>query len=108
MSCCLNVSIALISAFEESEDDVSVHPEWLLEAPEELDVSIAQRHFENALGLLERAKEYTQQYVITQGNQHDHILTEIQRKVTSFTIMSLLFHTFSVYLCYSVTFLEFI
>lgn len=44
-------------------------------------MSIAQRHFENALSLLDKAKEYIRQYTITQGNQHDHVLIEIQRKV---------------------------
>lgn len=33
-------------------------PEWILESPEELDVLIAERHFENALELLNKCKSY--------------------------------------------------
>lgn len=70
-------------AFDENEDD-TIHPEWVLEVPEELDVYIAQRQFENALNLLQKAKEY-----IEKNEQLDHILIDIQRKVI-FDIVSLL------------------
>ncbi|XP_072396920.1 exocyst complex component 8 [Diabrotica undecimpunctata] len=67
--------------FDEIEDDVGmVHPEWFLDIPEELDVCVAQRHFEEALSLLQKAKEYINQ--MTAGNEkHDHVFLDIQRKV---------------------------
>ena len=33
-------------------------PDWFLESPEEIDVFIAERHFEDALELLNKCKEY--------------------------------------------------
>lgn len=33
-------------------------PEWFLESPEEVDVLIAERHFEDALELLMKCKDY--------------------------------------------------
>ncbi|KAL3280942.1 hypothetical protein HHI36_004169 [Cryptolaemus montrouzieri] len=65
-----------LNPFEEVEEDTEVnHPEWFLEAPEELDVCVAQRHFEDALSLLQRALEYTAHV------QQDHVIVEVQRKV---------------------------
>ncbi|CAG9814127.1 unnamed protein product [Phaedon cochleariae] len=67
--------------FDEYEDDIGlVHPEWFMEVPEELDVCIAQRHFEDALTLLQRAKEFIIQYVAA-NEQSDHVMIDIQRKV---------------------------
>ncbi|XP_045472129.1 exocyst complex component 8 [Harmonia axyridis] len=65
-----------INPFEEYEEDGEIsHPEWFLEAPEELDVCVAQRHFEDALSLLQRALEYAA------NAPQDHLLTEVQKKV---------------------------
>lgn len=33
-------------------------PEWLLEVPEDLDMLIVQRHFEEAYNLIEKTREY--------------------------------------------------
>lgn len=67
-------------AFEESEEELCIHPDWVMEAPEELDVFVAQRHFDEALTLLQKTKEYIAQH--NQSNtQLDHALVDIQRKV---------------------------
>ncbi|XP_011638659.1 exocyst complex component 8 [Pogonomyrmex barbatus] len=50
-------------------------PEWVLEVAEDLDSCIAQRHFEEAYGLLEKAKAYLKDAESTP------LLTEIQTKV---------------------------
>lgn len=50
-------------------------PEWVLEVAEDLDSCIAQRHFEEAYGLLEKAKAYLK------DAQSTPLLTEIQTKV---------------------------
>lgn len=49
--------------------------EWVLEVAEDLDSCIAQRHFEEAYGLLEKAKVYLK------DAQSTPLLTEIQTKV---------------------------
>nr|CAD7201473.1 unnamed protein product [Timema douglasi] len=51
-------------------------PEWLLEVPEDLDVCIAQRHFEEAFNLLERAQDYFNK---SSDNNKDPVLTDIRR-----------------------------
>lgn len=56
------------------------HPEWFTDAPEELDVGIAQRHFEDALILLQKTKDYINQFTTSNGTL-DHVMSEIQRKV---------------------------
>lgn len=55
-----------------------VLPDWFLEVPEELDVCVAQRHFEEALTILHKAKEYIAQH---KDNQSDHVLVDMERKV---------------------------
>lgn len=42
---------------------------------------MAQRHFEDALALLQKTKDYINQFSANSG-QTDHIMSEIQRKVT--------------------------
>lgn len=69
-----------LNPFDETEEEIALHPEWLLETPEELDVYVAQRHFEDALNLLQKAKEYFAHYV-PQNGQPDHQFIEIKRKV---------------------------
>nr|CAD7420394.1 unnamed protein product [Timema poppensis] len=70
--------IVRLAAFEEGSD-VSPEPElpeWLLEVPEDLDVCIAQRHFEEAFNLLERAQDYFNK---SSDNNKDPVLTDIRR-----------------------------
>ncbi|XP_032676517.1 exocyst complex component 8 [Odontomachus brunneus] len=62
----------------EDDDDSEYHeppPEWVLEVAEDLDSCIAQRHFEEAYSLLEKAKTYLK------DAQSTLLLTEIQTKV---------------------------
>lgn len=51
-----------------------------MEIPEELDVCVAQRHFEEALTFLQKAKDYIAQFIVSNG-QPDHVIIDIQRKV---------------------------
>ncbi|CAG9859377.1 unnamed protein product [Phyllotreta striolata] len=68
--------------FDEVEEETSaLHPEWFVEIPEELDVCVAQRHFEEALSLLQKAKEYLNQASSASGDKRDTVFTDIQRKV---------------------------
>ncbi|KDR14056.1 exocyst complex component 8 isoform X2 [Zootermopsis nevadensis] len=64
--------------FEDADDSIpeAELPEWLLEVPEDLDVCIAQRHFEEAYNLLERAREFLDKNTTT-----DPVITDIRRKV---------------------------
>ncbi|PNF29096.1 Exocyst complex component 8 [Cryptotermes secundus] len=64
--------------FEDADDSnaESELPEWLMEVPEDLDVCIAQRHFEEAYNLLERAREFLDKNTAT-----DPVITDIRRKV---------------------------
>ncbi|XP_003692547.1 exocyst complex component 8 [Apis florea] len=60
------------------DEDTEYHeppPEWILEVAEDLDSCIAQRHFEEAYSLLEKAKTYLKDAQITP------LLLEIQLKV---------------------------
>ncbi|XP_014469738.1 PREDICTED: exocyst complex component 8 isoform X2 [Dinoponera quadriceps] len=62
----------------DDDDDSEYHeppPEWVLEVAEDLDSCIAQRHFEEAYSLLEKAKTYLK------DAQSTPLLTEIQTKV---------------------------
>lgn len=52
------------TAFEDNcnaatSPDIPELPEWLLELPEDLDVCIAQRHFEDAFSLLQKANQFS-------------------------------------------------
>ncbi|XP_022904628.1 exocyst complex component 8 [Onthophagus taurus] len=66
--------------FEEHEEDIFHHPDWFIEVSDDLDVSVAQRHFEEALSLLDKAKEYISKYTPPK-NQDDHIFNDIRLKV---------------------------
>ncbi|CAK9816016.1 Exocyst complex component 8 [Anthophora plagiata] len=60
------------------DEDTEYHeppPEWMLEVAEDLDSCIAQRHFEEAYSLLEKAKAYLK------DAQPTSVLLEIQAKV---------------------------
>lgn len=62
----------------DDDDDSEYHeppPEWVLEVAEDLDSCIAQRHFEEAYSLLEKAKIYLKDATPTP------LLTDIQTKV---------------------------
>ncbi|KAJ4432975.1 hypothetical protein ANN_15232 [Periplaneta americana] len=71
-------SISFWSSFEDADDSSAEPelPEWLMEVPEDLDVCIAQRHFEEAYNLLERAREFLDKNTAT-----DPVITDIRRKV---------------------------
>ncbi|KRT82943.1 hypothetical protein AMK59_3910 [Oryctes borbonicus] len=75
-----SIDVPYINPFEEKDEEVFTHPEWFLEIPDELDVCVAQRHFEEALILLEKAKDYNATYTPPQ-NHDDHIFADISRKV---------------------------
>ncbi|GLV41624.1 Exocyst 84 [Carabus blaptoides fortunei] len=65
--------------FEEQSSDEELliqHPEWFVEVAEDLDVYVAQRHFEDALALLTRAQDYMQQ-----REAGDSVLQDIRCKV---------------------------
>lgn len=69
-------------AFEETSDDELLliqHPEWFVEVAEDLDVYVAQRHFEDALSLLTRAQDYIEQRGA--GGGEDIVLQDIRCKV---------------------------
>ncbi|XP_071451392.1 exocyst complex component 8 [Hetaerina americana] len=59
------------------DDEVEELPEWVTEVAEDLDVSIAQRHFEDAYALLVRAREYFQ----SRSGEDDPVVQDIKRKV---------------------------
>jgi hypothetical protein len=62
-------------AFEDADDFVAEPelPEWLVEVPEDLDVCIAQRHFEEAYNLLKRARE-----CLDKNTKADPVITDIR------------------------------
>lgn len=70
----------MIIAFEDSSDGTPELelPDWLLEAPEDLDVCIAQRHFEDAYNLLERAREFLDKNT---GRDNDAVIIDIRYKI---------------------------
>ena len=65
----------LCIAFEDADDFIAEPelPEWLVEVPEDLDVCIAQRHFEEAYNLLKRAREF-----LDKNTNMDPIITDIR------------------------------
>ncbi|OAD57875.1 Exocyst complex component 8 [Eufriesea mexicana] len=67
-----------LGMFGVDDEDTEYHeppPEWMLEVAEDLDSCIAQRHFEEAYSLLEKAKAYLKDAQMTP------LLPEIQSKV---------------------------
>ncbi|CAH1988918.1 unnamed protein product [Acanthoscelides obtectus] len=74
------VSVESPNSSHDIEEVGLAHPEWFTESPEELDVWVAQRYFEEAVTLLQKVKDYINQSHSVLG-QPDHILTDIQRKV---------------------------
>lgn len=55
-------------------------PDWMTESPEELDVLIAERHFEEALELLTRCNEYVKSI---DENEKDPTFVDIKNKIES-------------------------
>ncbi|EEB12116.1 exocyst complex component, putative [Pediculus humanus corporis] len=53
-------------------------PDWFLESPEEIDVFIAERHFEDALELLNKCKEYCDGL---DEQQKDSVVIDIKNKI---------------------------
>ncbi|XP_003739493.1 exocyst complex component 8 [Galendromus occidentalis] len=51
-------SLALALDQTDSVEEDALIPEWLIELPDELDVCIAERNFEQAVELLQKVKEY--------------------------------------------------
>ncbi|XP_060528320.1 exocyst complex component 8 [Cylas formicarius] len=66
--------LANSTTMEPAETAITTHPDWFLNVVDELDVCIAQRHFEEAVNLLEKATRYVQTLP-----QADHA-SEVQRK----------------------------
>ncbi|XP_018562650.1 exocyst complex component 8 [Anoplophora glabripennis] len=77
----LSMESPSLNPFDDAEEDSgTIHPEWFMDIPEELDVCVAQRHFEDALTFLQKAKDYISQFVAT-NTQPDQVVIDIQRKV---------------------------
>ncbi|KAL0277788.1 UNVERIFIED_CONTAM: hypothetical protein PYX00_004953 [Menopon gallinae] len=64
------------------DDELVVHkfniPEWMMESPEELDVLIAERHFEMALELLMKCQSYIEG---VDANEKDPLFLDVRSKV---------------------------
>lgn len=62
---------SILSSFENSEllDEVAELPEWLTDVPEDLDVFIAQRNFDEAVALINKVNDYFQSYLKSCDNQ---------------------------------------
>lgn len=65
------------SNLEEVKEATINHPEWFLDIPDELDVFIAQRQFEDAVNYLNKVENYIKKF----GNTADQTMTDIQKKV---------------------------
>lgn len=51
----------IILAFEPETLEIEL-PEWIVDLPDDLDVLIAQRHFEDANALISKAKLYLEEH----------------------------------------------
>ncbi|KAL1491069.1 hypothetical protein ABEB36_011722 [Hypothenemus hampei] len=74
--------MTFIESSHEEEPVIKIiinHPEWFLDIPDELDVCIAQRQFEEAVNYLNKAQMYINK--TTDHQQIDMALTEIREKV---------------------------
>ncbi|KAF7270056.1 exocyst complex component Exo84 [Rhynchophorus ferrugineus] len=70
-----------LTAISKSEETSPInHPEWFLDIPDELDVCVAQRHFEDAVSYLQKAQYYINK-LSSQNVQSDPAVIDIQRKV---------------------------
>lgn len=74
-------SISVDLSLNSKPEEVGVvHSEWFLDIPDELDVCIAQRHFEDALNYLQKAQNYISKFNL-QNPTSDPVMLEIQKKV---------------------------
>ncbi|ENN75228.1 exocyst complex component 8 [Dendroctonus ponderosae] len=62
------------------EEVAVVHPEWLLDIPDELDVCVAQRQFEDAVNYLRKAQNYICKFN-AKHSAPDAVILNIQEKV---------------------------
>lgn len=62
----------IILAFEPETPETEL-PEWIIDLADDLDVLIAQRHFEDANSLISKAKYYLV--------EHDNISTLIEQEI---------------------------
>ncbi|XP_014245225.1 exocyst complex component 8 [Cimex lectularius] len=65
--------------FDDDGESVNEIPEWFLDAPDDLDVFIAQRLFEEAYSLIQKATEFIKE------SENKESLLEIQSKIESRT-----------------------
>ncbi|XP_050306757.1 exocyst complex component 8 [Anthonomus grandis grandis] len=74
-----SVSIDL-SSQSKNEEITITHPDWFHDIPDELDVCLAQRQFEDAVNYLNRAQHYINKFN-SQHSTADHTVLDIQKKV---------------------------
>lgn len=60
---------------EDLDEDIEPPPEWMLEVTEDLDSYIAQRHFEEAYVLLEKARAY-----LKESPHHTELKTKLNER----------------------------
>lgn len=75
-----SVSVDLSSSNKPEEQSIINHSEWFLDIPDELDVCVAQRQFEDAVNYLNKAQNYINKFN-AQYPTPDHVILDIQRKV---------------------------
>lgn len=63
----------LILAFQPEMQETEL-PEWIIDLADDLDVLIAQRHFEDANSLINKAKQYLEEH-------NDLISTSIEQEI---------------------------
>lgn len=71
----LSVDLSTFKVEEIKEVTIN-HPEWFLDVPDELDVFIAQRQFEDTVNYLNRVENYINKF----GNT-DQVVIDVQKKV---------------------------
>lgn len=71
----LSVDLSTFKVEEVKEVTIN-HPEWFLDVPDELDVFIAQRQFEDTVNYLNRVENYINKF----GNT-DQVVIDVQKKV---------------------------
>ncbi|XP_030749677.1 exocyst complex component 8 [Sitophilus oryzae] len=69
-----------LSINNKPEEVTIIHPEWFLDVADELDVCIAQRHFEDAANYLQKAQNYITKITVQNG-ELDHVIIDVKKKV---------------------------
>lgn len=69
----VKISWCTILAFEPETPEPEL-PEWIIDLADDLDVLIAQRHFEDANSLISKARQYLEE-------QTDQISTSIEQEI---------------------------